>query len=621
MTRHDAIRSTGGGPLPTARRTLLRAAAGAVVGAAGLPALAAVARAETSPDRVAFHDCRAAVVGAASAVARLAVYWADDLDVGAPTRHALYGVDPTVAGPRPDAPVVVTYNQDEDRARLQLLGSGRSLVAVVLEADGERTPFVNPDDGCVPPGFNTPPTAAFEVIPSEPLVGEEVTFETAFSDPDDPDRHRFGWDRDGDDEEDADGRRTTATYAAPGEVPVTHRVTDDLGATTTATTTVVVRAPYDPPDEQVATLLAADGATDDRFGAGVAATTDTALVGAPGAYGTAMSSGAAYVFDRDGERPWAQRRRLVPAGARAVDLVGSAVALDEATALLGAPFEDFDNFGAVFTFDRLSDGTWSEGATLVAPTRRMDDRFGAAVALDGDTAVVGAWMPERAGAAFAYERDAGGTWGPAERLRPAGAATGDEVGRAVDVAGDLAVVGAPGASAGGATTVFERSGGGWSEAAMLAAPTGVVRFGAAAGVDGGRAVVGDPEAGGTGAVHLYDRGPDGDWGSPTTLAPDGLAVGDRFGASVSLDGEVLVVGAPGDDERAEDAGAAHVFTRGAGGSWRLHGTLRASEPGEGTSPAGDGFGRAVAVRDGLAVVGAPGDDALGTDAGGAFVFE
>ena len=98
-----------------------------------------------------------------------------------------------------------------------------------------------------------------------------------------------------------------------------------------------------------------------------------------------------------------------------------------------------------------------------------------------------------------------------------------------------------------------------------------------------------------------------------TIAHPQPQAGSHFGSSLALDGDLLVVGAPADDVNGvQDAGAAYVFDLRSGA---LLSTL--TKPGP---LAGDNFGSSVALSGNTVVVGAPGDDTGASDAGAAFVF-
>jgi hypothetical protein len=97
------------------------------------------------------------------------------------------------------------------------------------------------------------------------------------------------------------------------------------------------------------------------------------------------------------------------------------------------------------------------------------------------------------------------------------------------------------------------------------------------------------------------------------IPPDG-ALGDNFGVAMSAHEDLLVIGAPSDDDAGSASGAVHVLRAGPSG-WG-HETKLLPDDGA----AGDLFGRAVAVRGSVAIVGAPFDDAPEWDSGSAYVF-
>src|SRR5262249_15184235 len=139
---------------------------------------------------------------------------------------------------------------------------------------------------------------------------------------------------------------------------------------------------------QQARLNANDGENGDHFGMAVALEGDTALIGAPNNTVTAGGQGAAYVFTRNGAS-WMQRQRLLASNAAANDHFGNAVALGGETALISAYLRSADDQGAVYVFERRATG-WSETNPIAAPDNSAGAHFGVSVALDGNTAVIGA---------------------------------------------------------------------------------------------------------------------------------------------------------------------------------------------------------------------------------------
>lgn len=180
-------------------------------------------------------------------------------------------------------------------------------------------------------------------------------------------------------------------------------------------------------------------------------------------------------------------------------------------------------------------------------------------------------------------------------------------GQAVAVDGDTVVVGAPNitgsASQTGATYVFFRSASGWTQQAMLTASdeTDSAWFGTAVGIDGDHLVVGACQQGNAGAAYVYTRtgsGASATWGNEVKLTAPNLASHDEFGRSVGISGDTIVVGANGDDDNGIDAGMVYVYVRG-GGAWTEQATLPGKDVGE-----LQGF--SVAIDGETIIAGAPG---------------
>jgi len=230
-------------------------------------------------------------------------------------------------------------------------------------------------------------------------------------------------------------------------------------------------------------LPAADGGSNTGFGWSVAVSGDTVVVGANFYH---HYTGAAYVFVRRGTT-WSQQATLTAADGRQGDNLGWSVAVSGTTALVGAV--NAHHTGAAYVFVR-GGATWSQQAELT-PTAGYGFA-GHAVALSGDTAVVGADANNsNTGAAYVFVR--GGTaWSLQATLTAAAGQTSDGFGLAVAVSGDTAVIGAQGTHNNfGAAYVFVRRGTTWSQQAELTAFDGQINsnFGQAVAVSGGTAVV------------------------------------------------------------------------------------------------------------------------------------
>ncbi len=380
---------------------------------------------------------------------------------------------------------------------------------------------------------------------------------------------------------------------------------------------------------QDAVLTPDESSPGERFGYAVAIDGTRALVGAESAANGGPGSGAAYVFETS-DAGWRQVQKLTAADANAEDRFGDSVALDGGRALVGARGDDEHgpDAGAAYVFEPNDDGRWHPNQKLSAADASPDDRFGRAVALDGDRAFVGARRDDEAakdaGAAYVFELAADG-WNQVQKLTAGDPDPDDRFGRAIAVDGSRALVGARiddgRAPDAGAAYVFERDAdeGRWRQTQKLTAPDAHRgdRFGSAVALRGDRALVGaerdDETAEDAGAVYafVFDAG---QWRQTQKLTVAGTGGGTRFGSTLALDRGTALVGAEHDAEHGSDAGAAYGFTL-EGDRWRPTGTLVATNP----AP-GDRFGSDVAVDGNRALVGASDADEEATDAGAVYAF-
>lgn len=372
-------------------------------------------------------------------------------------------------------------------------------------------------------------------------------------------------------------------------------------------------------------LLAADAGPGDGFGWSVAVDGDTLLIGVHRRDAGGTDRGAVVVFERSAGA-WTQTAELTADDGADFDRFGRAVALDGDTALVGAPFHDLGagSEGAAYVFLRTA-GVWSQVAKLVADDAAFGDRFGHAVALDGDRAIAGApyasSVANQDGAAYVFERS-GASWSQVAKLVADDAAADDAFGWAVGLDGGTAAVGAPYGGDGpnqGAAYVFEVAAGVWSQAARLVADDAEDGdgFGEALALEGDALLVGAPFAdaaiGNEGAAYVFTPG-GGGWTQSARLASPEPGADHVFGSAVAIRGDVAVVGAPQAKVAGVGIGAAHAFER-SGGTWSVLATFRAPDP-----SFDDTFGHAVAFDGVHAVVGAPLVDGAIANEGAAYVI-
>lgn len=364
------------------------------------------------------------------------------------------------------------------------------------------------------------------------------------------------------------------------------------------------------------------------FGTSVSIWGNTVAVGSYRDSTVASYGGACHIYDLAGTSPELPVHTLKKQVPESGDLFGNSVCLSGTKVLVGAAHDDTGDkeAGNSFLFD-LSGGTPGiPVSTFSNPIKGSADRFGAAVAIHQDLLVIGSPDSDLgasgAGRVRVHDLSTADPRQAVADLKNPDPMAGDGFGGAVAISGNRFAVGAAGddsgaADAGKAYVYDVMPGGGVSLLVTLENPDPAASdgFGSALAISGDFVVVGagndDEGAADSGRAYLFNlAGPAPETPSAVLENPSPGA-GDRFGASVSISGSLVVVGAPGDDAGAADGGSAYVFN--------LSGTLlrTLAMP---TPASGDFFGTSVAISGGRVAVGAPGSDAGATDAGQVVVF-
>ena len=375
---------------------------------------------------------------------------------------------------------------------------------------------------------------------------------------------------------------------------------------------------------EAAELLAPDAALSDWLGNSVSISGDTALVGAFGDDVVGSESGSAYVFVRAGTT-WVPEAKLIPGDAGSGDRFGYSVALSGDVAVIGAYREDDlgTDSGAAYVF-RRSGTTWTQEAKLKAADAAVGDNFGWRVAVDGDTAVIGSALDDapgfNSGSAYVFAR-VGGAWSQQAKPLPGSLPSALGYGWAVAVEGDTVVIGAysetnGGFSGSGGAYVWTRTGTTWSLEDTLAAgdPSTFAYFGVSVALSGDTALIGAFNDAGLGAAYAFTRS-GGVWTEQEKLVPAGLLPGDQFGVDVALDGDTALIGADFDDTSGSSSGAAYVYSR-SGAVWTEDAKLTGQ-----SSTASDWFGHSVSLSGDVGLVGATNADTAALAGGSAYVFE
>ena len=336
-------------------------------------------------------------------------------------------------------------------------------------------------------------------------------------------------------------------------------------------------------------------------------------------------------------------RKLIASDGAAMDYFGWSVASSGSTLVVGAVGNDDagSDSGSAYIFERDQGGAemWGEVKKITASDAAAGDLFGRSAAFSGDTVVIGASETDDAGSSsgsvYVFERDQGGAgmWGEVRKITASDAAPGDLFGFSVAISGNTLVVGAPtnddAGSDSGSIYVFERDLGGvgmWGEVKKVSASDAAAddRFGESVTISGDTIVVGavgdDDGGSNSGSTYVFGRDQGGAemWGEVKKITASDAAAGDLFGNAVAIAGSTLVVGAWAHDEAGNDSGSAYVFERDQGGAdvWGEVKKVTASD-----AAVGDSFGRSVTISGSAFVAGAMHDDDGGADSGSTYVFE
>jgi hypothetical protein len=289
------------------------------------------------------------------------------------------------------------------------------------------------------------------------------------------------------------------------------------------------------------------------------------------------------------------------------DNFGTTVDVSGFQAIISSPQDDENGSvsGSAYIFN-ATNGV--EIAKLLPTDGAANARFGYSVAISGNRAIAGAFQSINdfavTGSAYIFQASSGNQLA---KLVAMDAQSGDEFGKAVDIDGIRAIVGAPGDDDGGflagSAYVFDAESGGELYKIVPADSTNFNTFGKSVAIAGGYALVGALDS-----VYVYNAA------SGTLLyklSGDGSNQG--YGETVALSGSHAIIGARGDDDLGNNTGAAYVYDLQTG--VELY-KLTASD----ASPM-DEFGRRVAISGDFAIVGAPEFDGAGAASGKAYVYD
>ncbi len=385
--------------------------------------------------------------------------------------------------------------------------------------------------------------------------------------------------------------------------------------------------------QELARITASDPFSMDEFGNAVAIDGDLAAIGVRQDDDAGSQSGSVYVERFDGSG-WVEEAKLRSRDTHVGDEFGISVDVEGDTLVVGAHLDDDRGTDAGLAFVFEYDGSiWRQTARLAASDGRPYDNLGDSVAISGDVIVVGASLAQargvNSGAAYVFRKPASGWQDMFETAKLVGAdeAAEDEFGVAVDVSGDLAIVGAHSDADAtgdwiGSAYIFRAGESGWTQQAKLTASTGAPldRLGFSVAIGRDTALVGawgdDDAAPQAGSAYVY-RQPVTGWTDMTEtarLTASDAAPGDHLGWSVALEGDVAVVAAPAHSWDGSGYGRVYVYVEPPTGWVDAVETVRLTAS---DAAYQDDYGYSVSVGGGRVLVGSRRSEAKGADAAGA----
>ncbi len=376
---------------------------------------------------------------------------------------------------------------------------------------------------------------------------------------------------------------------------------------------------------EVAKIVTTDSVRHSRFGYSVAIDGDHAIVGA---YSDDVykrpNSGSVYIFFRVGSE-WRQRAKFVTIN-RSIDRFGYSVAISGNTAIVGAYLDDgieYNFSGSAYIYI-LNGNRWIQQAKIKASDTALNDNFGYSVAIDGDYAIVGAYLNDAigvdSGSAYIFKRS-GSSWSEQAKLTASDGSANAGFGWSVAIDSNAVIVGA---CAQNSAYIFSRNGSSWSQQAKLTASdrTAGDNFGCSVAIDNNTVIVGAKRDNDNreflslnrGSAYIFTR--DGNnWSEQAKIKAGDTVKYDFFGVSVSIDGDRALVGAIGNDDNGTDSGSAYLFTRN-GNNWTQQAKLLASDGAE-----FDNFGYSISLDGDRAIVGAVNNDAIEKNDGSSYIYQ
>ncbi|MFH1973798.1 MAG: thrombospondin type 3 repeat-containing protein [Patescibacteria group bacterium] len=339
------------------------------------------------------------------------------------------------------------------------------------------------------------------------------------------------------------------------------------------------------------------------------------IVGADADDTGATDAGSAYLYDATTGNLLQTFNNPIPAD---TDIFGSSVSISGDKVLIGASFDDTGatNAGSAYLYDATTGALLH---TFNNPTPAWEDYFGRSVSISGDKVLIGAFGEEYiaeivapdAGSAYLYDATTGALLQTFNNPTPVAY---DRFGTSISISGDKALIGTPlddtGATDAGSAYLYDATTGALLQTFNNPTPAAADKFGYSVSISGDKVLIGaisdDTGATDAGSAYLYDATTGAllqTFNNPTPILGNPL-----FGRSVSISGDKVLIGATGDGS----GGSAFLYDATTGAL--LH---TFNDP---TPAAPDVFGVSVSISGDKVVIGATGDGTKAYNSGSAHLY-
>jgi hypothetical protein len=368
---------------------------------------------------------------------------------------------------------------------------------------------------------------------------------------------------------------------------------------------------------QIESLNHASIESNDQYGYSVSISGTLAVIGAPRDDDNGENSGAAYVFKKV-MGSWVFEEKIISTDGSEYDQFGSHVRISGSEIFVGAKGYDSTktNAGSVYVYQNTKN-KWSQTNQIFIPDPISEDEFGSFLGVSAGKLIVGS----NRGTVYSFN-SMKSNWAFSEKLTVEAGSTYDRFGNSVSIFGDFAAVGSykddDNGPNSGSVYIYEYTTlKGWVQKVIIHASdaTGHDYFGSSVHLSENRLIVGAENADNnefsSGAVYVFDL-ENNVWSQTTKLTGDNFSSADNYGASVSYSNNHILVGASGENSQ---EGSVYIYEL-VNNMWQFGSKL---QPTEGRT--NGHFGTSVSLSGNLALIGASGEEAGLNSGGAAYIFE